>query len=277
MKNPLQLIAVILFSLFFSSCQKEFLNPNGKDSTVYDADALKFIGSTGITDSVQKIAINNFVIQLKDSALWTKFIAIYPMEGGSANTTKWNLKDPRDLDAAYRLTFYGNPVYTFGGMLFPTISDYADTHLADSAIGDCFNASISYYSGTQNTTSGYDIGCTDGAVPYNELSVYSNSADKSEWFGFSEDILSPNTTGLFMLSSSATNVTRYRNGVVVSSKGVAPNNSFTNLTFLIGKSRITIHPGQKECELATIGSGLTDAQAFTFYNIVQNFETALGR
>src|SRR5450631_2876242 len=150
MKNPLQFIAVILFGLFFSSCQKEFLNPNGKDSTVYDADALKFIDSTGITDSVQKIAINNFVNQLKDSALWTKFIAIYPMEGGSANTTKWNLKDPRDLDAAYRLTFYGTPVYSVAGVLFPTLSEYADTHVNDSILNYNDN-SISYYSGTQNT------------------------------------------------------------------------------------------------------------------------------
>ena len=80
-----------------------------------------------------------------------------------------------------------------------------------------------------------------------------------------------------MLSSSATNVTRYRNGVVVSSKGSAPNNSYTNLTILVGNSRVTAHPGQKECALATIGNGFTDAQALTFYNIVQNFQTTLGR
>lgn len=275
MKNSLYFIAIFLSCLFFSSCQKPFLDPNPKSS--FDADALKFIDSAGITDIGQKSAINNFVSQLKDSLLWSKFIAIYPMVGGTEATNKLNLKDPRDLDAAYRLTFYGNPVYTSGGMLFPTLSDYADTHLADSSIGGYANASISYYSGTQNTISGYDMGCTDGAVPYNELSVYSNSADNSEWFGFSENRFSPNTTGLFMLSSSPTNVTRYRNGIVISSKGSAPKNSYTNLTFLIGKSRYTVHPGQKECQFATIGNGLTDAQALTFYNIVQNFQTNLGR
>src|SRR5258708_28075937 len=118
MKNPLQLIAVILFGLFSSSCQKEFSDPNGKDFSVYDADALKFIDSTGINDSNQKNAINIFVTQLKDSLLWPKFMAIYPMVGGTANTTKWNLKDPRDLDAAYRLTFYGTPAYAPTGVLF---------------------------------------------------------------------------------------------------------------------------------------------------------------
>ncbi len=273
MKNLLPLF--FLFA-FLSSCQKEF-STEGGDSLAYDIDAQKFIYTSGITDTIQKDAVNNFVIQLKNASLWTKFIAIYPMVGGTANSTKWNLKDPRDLDAAYRLTFNGTPVFAGTGILFPTIADFANTHLADSAIGGYSNASISYYSRTQNTISGYDIGCTDGAVPYNELSVYANSADNSEWFGFSQSILPANTTGLFMLSSSATNVTRYRNGAIISSKGSAPNNSYTNLTFLIGKSRVTLHPGQKECALATIGNGLTDAEVSTFYNIVKNFETVLGR
>ena len=275
MKNTFQLTTVLFLCLFLSSCQKHHDLSN--NSITYDVDAQRFIDSSAITDDIQKLAINNFVKQLKDSSLWAKFMAIYPMVGGTETTTKWNLKDPRNSDAAYRLTFYGAPVYANTGVLFPTTGDYADTHLADSAIGGYMNASMSYYSVTQNVISGYDMGCTDGAVPYNELSVYSNAADNSEWFGFSQNILSPNTTGLFMLSSSSTNSTRYRNGIVVGSKGSAPNNSYTNLTILIGKSRVTAHPGQKECALATIGNGLTDAQALTFYNIVQNFETTLGR
>ena len=275
MKNAIRLFALIFFITLVSSCQKEF-SVEGFGAIVYDAAAKKFIDSSAITDSTQKIAINNFVIQLKAASLWPKFVAIYPMVGGTAATTKWNLLDPRDLDAAYRLTFYGAPVYSNTGVLFPLISDYGDSHLIDNQLG-YMNASISYYSRTQNAISGYDMGCTDGATPYNELSVYSNSADKSEWFGFSQNLFSVNTTGLFMLSSSATNVTRYRNGVVVSSRGLPPGNSYTNLTFLVGNSRITVHPGQKECALATIGYGLTDVEAITFYNIVQNFETSLGR
>ncbi len=276
MKNFLLFLIIIFSSVIFLSCQKEFSNPDPEPSVVYDSDALRFINSAGIVDTTQKIAINNFVIQLKDSLLWQKFIAIYPMVGGTEATNKFNLKDPRNLDEAYRLTFFGTPVYSASGMLFPTLSDYADTHLADSSL-DNLNASMSYYSATQNSISGYDMGCTDGAVPYNELSIYADAPDKSEWFGFSQQILSPNTTGLFMLSSSATNVTRYRNGTVVSTYGLAPKYGFTNLTFLIGKSRVTMHPGQKECQLATIGQGLSDAEAFTFYNIVQNFENKLGR
>ena len=276
MKNYLQLIIVFLFFTLLSSCQKEFLDPN-PNSVKYDSDATIFLNSAGITDSIEKVAVNNLVIQLKNSSLWQKFIAIYPMVGGNSVTTGYNLIDPRNLDIAYRLTFYGDPLFTGKGVLFQSLADYADTHLADSAIGACTDASISYYSGTQNSVSGYDMGCTDGAFPSNELSIYSDSSDNSQWFGFSQSNLSPNTTGLFMLSSSETNVTRYRNGVIVNSKGSPPENSYTNVIMLIGKSRETLHAGKRECEFATIGHGLTDAESLTFYTIVQQFETELGR
>jgi hypothetical protein len=275
MKKILKLITTLFLCAFLSSCNKYLGDPT--NLFVYDVDTQKFIDSSGITDQVEKFAVNNFVKQLKDSSLWEKFLAVYPMLGGTAATAKWNLKDPRNLDAAYRLTFNGTPVFAATGVLFPTIADYAETHLADSAIGGYSNSSISYYSRTQNAISGYDMGCTDGAIPYNELSIIADSPNNSEWFGFKQNILTANTTGLFMLSSSSTNVTRYRNGVVVSSKGSAPNNSYTNLTILIGKSRVSLNRGQKECALATIGYGLTDAQALTFYNIVQYFVNALSR
>jgi hypothetical protein len=275
MKNTLQLIAVLFFCVFLSSCQKGISD----NSSIYDVDAQRFINSSGITDKTQKSAINNFVKQLKDSSLWTKFVAVYPMVGGTASTTKWNLKDPRNLDAAYRLTFNGTPIYAITGVLFPTTSDYADTHLADSAMdGDGnINCSISYYSRTQNTIDGYDMGCIDNASPFNEFAIY-HSSNATDWFGYyAYGVVPASTKGLFMLSATSGDVKRYENAVVTGSKGSAPTPGFTNMPILIGTVKYAAAGGQRECALATIGNGLTDAQALTFYNIVQNFETTLGR
>ena len=285
MKTVLKLSVIVCATLLFFSCSKEHSNPvdTNPPAAVYDTASKAFFTSSGITDTVQMRAIDNLVLQLKKDGLWDKFLAIYPMVGGNASTTKWNLKDPRDDDAAYRLTFYGNPVFDSTGVLFPTTADYADSHLVDSAIGGYNNSAISYYSRTQNEISGYDMGCTDGAYPYNELSVYSNAADTSggadntEWFGYSPNLNTPNTTGLFMVSSTDTDVKRYRNGVVVGAYGHPPRNSYTNLTIWIGTTRVTVRPGRKECALATIGKGLTDAEALTFYNDVEAFEDKLGR
>ncbi len=203
-------------------------------------------------------------------------MAIYPMVGGTAATTKWNLKNPINSDAAYRLTFNGAPAFAATGVLFPTIADFADTHLSDSLLSYNDN-SISYYSGTQNTVSGYDMGCYDKASPYNEVAIY-HTSDASVWFGFYDRKPSPsNTKGLFMFSATASGISRYENGQIKSSSSTAPVEGSTGYPILLGTVAGASSGGERECALATIGSGLTAAEALTFYNIAQNFQTNLGR
>ena len=274
MKNLALLIGLLFLCSLIVSCNKYLGDPT--NTFPYDTDAKKFIDSSGITDSTQKIVLNNFVRQLKDSSLWTKFIAVYPMIGGTLSTTKWNLIDPRDMDAAYRLTFNGNPSCSATGVLFPTTADYANTHLRDTVLTYNDN-SISYYSGTQNTVDGYDMGCYDSGLPANEMAIY-NSGDASNWFGYYEFGPKPaNTTGLFMFSSTASAITSYQNGIVKSLSSAPPVPGSTGYSILIGIVSGASSGGKRECELATIGKGLTNAEALTFYHIAENFETSLGR
>jgi hypothetical protein len=93
----------------------------------YDTNAAAFFSSAGITDVTQKIAINNLVIGLKADGLWTSMYAIYPFVGGTASTHKWNLKDPRDLNVAYRLQFNGGMTHSSNGILFNGTNGWADT------------------------------------------------------------------------------------------------------------------------------------------------------
>lgn len=278
MKNILRLTVVFSLCIFLSACQKELTDQidTSVPSFVYDADALKFINSSGIIDSTQKQAINTLVKQLKDSSLWTTFMAIYPMVGGTAASTQWNLKDPENSDAAFRLTFNGAPASAGTGVLFPTIADYADTHLSDSMLTYNDN-SISYYSETQNTVSGYDMGCYDGAKPYNEVAIYHEN-DASVWFGYYDFGPKPaNTKGLFTFSATASGITRYENGAIKNSSNNPPVAGSTGYPILLGMVAGASSGGQRECSFAAIGSGLTATQALTFYNIVQNFERLLGR
>lgn len=275
--KPIRLLLLIFLCAFFASCQKEFsdttpiIPPN-----VIDIDAGKFINSVAITGDSQKSAINVLVTQLKDSSLWDKFLAIYPMIGGTSLSMSYNLMDPRNADDAYRLTFSGAPIFNATGILFPATTDYADTHLADSILP--FNSnSISYYSLTQNTVDGYDMGCADHVAFYNEFAIY-QSSNASNWFGYyAYGVMPSSTKGLFLISSTSSDVKRYDNSVVTSSKGSAPEPGYTNLPILIGTVLGADSGGQRECGFASIGYGLTDAEAVTFYNIVQNYEAALGR
>ncbi len=275
MKRLLQLLFYLSLAALFSSCQKEY-SLEGDNTSGFDPDAWVFIQNAGIIDNTQESAINNLVIQLKLDSLWGKFYAIYPMVGGTASTTKWNLKDPRDLDAAYRLTFYGSPIYSPEGVLLPTLDDYADTHFRDNffAYND---ASISYYSTTQNSISGYDMGCNDSVSPYNELAIY-HAFDATVWFGFYGYFYTPaNTVGLFMLSSNINDVKSYYNGAVTGQMNTTPANAYTGFPILLGKSGEAVNSGQRRCSFATIGQGFSDNQAQLLFNVVQNFEISLGR
>jgi hypothetical protein len=67
-----------------------------------DPDAQAFLTATGITDPTITSAINTLVISLKNDGVWSRMVAIYPFVGGTADTHKYNLKNPQDTDAAFR-------------------------------------------------------------------------------------------------------------------------------------------------------------------------------
>ena len=277
MKNNYLLIVSTAIFTIFSSCQKTYSDQG--DAVKTDADATLFITNAKIDDALTKVAITNFVIQLKNDSLWNKFGAIYPMVGGTPFSTKWNLKDPRDLDAAYRITWNGSPVVQSSGVTCLTADDWGDTHFIDTALSYT-NSSMSFYSGTQNQVAGYDMGCSNDIYPFNIFSIYED---------FSKDIVNtlfdaygtqsyqPSvTTGLFTNSSYGGQVVRYDNGVQVANYG-APKVSYTNVPVTIGKVLDDPYLGLRECRLAAMGQGLSGDAALKFYNAVKSFETNIAR
>ena len=111
-----------------------------------DADAQAFITAAAITDPTQQTAINNLVVGMKADGIWTKMKAIYPFVGGTASTHKWNLKDPRDLDAAFRLVFNGGWTHSSNGATPNGTNGYADTKLVPSSVLSQNSTHLSFYS-----------------------------------------------------------------------------------------------------------------------------------
>ena len=136
-----------------------------------DSDAQAFITATGITDTTQKNAINQLVLDLKSYSIWTKMSAIYPFVGGTATTHKWNLKDPRDLDVAFRLTFSGGWTHSATGALPNGTNGYADTFLTPSTSLLQNSSHISYYSRTQSNGLEVEIGSSTGPNPGDAASL----------------------------------------------------------------------------------------------------------
>lgn len=120
--------------------------------TPSDPDASLFITNAGITDPTQQSAITAMVISFKNAGLWTTAKAIYPYVGGTATTNKYNLKDPRDLDAAYRIVFAGGVTHNSGGVTFNGTSGIGDTKLVPSTVfGSSYLSLHSYVISSTNT------------------------------------------------------------------------------------------------------------------------------
>lgn len=77
-----------------------------------DPAVINFVTAAGITNPIEVAALSYLTGSLKAASLWSKMEALYPMVGGASDTTKFNLKDPQDTDAAYRI------VWSAGGVTF---------------------------------------------------------------------------------------------------------------------------------------------------------------
>tara|TARA_R110000868_G_scaffold112153_1_gene302239 strand:+ start:481 stop:1284 length:804 start_codon:yes stop_codon:yes gene_type:complete len=262
-------------------------------TVAFDPDAQAFITAAAITDNTQQNAINTLVLALKGYGIWTKFKAIYPIVGGTASQHKYNLKDPRDLNAAFRLTFATGFTHSATGMLPNGTSAFGNTFLAGNLL-TVSNQAMSYYSRT-NTTAAvnmYEVGYIPGTIYRNGLGVRSTFrgvanravSDIALATGTGAAFLSNNldSTG-FYIANRNSNIDNkiHKNGVIVQSGTASigtPTTSSLNYYISASNSNGTANNfSNRECAFASIGDGLTDTDAANFYTAVQAFNTTLSR
>ena len=244
----------------------------------FDPDAQAFITAAAITDVTQQNAINTLVVDLKGYSIWTKFKAIYPIVGGSASSHKYNLKDPRDLDAAFRLNYAVGWTHSATGMT-PNGATWADTFLTPSTSLSLNSTHISYYSRTQ-VTSGFQVemGSISGSNQLYAIYYY-NAGFRYTAVNNSGTVATalPNTTGLLIENRrNATQTQSYKSGslfqtLTVNSVGL------NTLKIYLGVANGLGPNSTKQCAFASIGDGLTDTDAANFYTAVQAYQTTLGR
>ena len=248
--------------------------------TVSDADAQAFVTAANIQDQVEANAVNNLVIGMKADGIWTKMKAVYPFVGGTASTHKFNLKDPRDLDAAYRLVFNGGWTHSSTGALPNGTNAYANSFLIPSASLTSSSGHLSIYSRTNVAEDKYDIGVV--TFP-NDNMIASRYIANLFYVNYGAatypNISNTDSRGHFINNrNSVTNTTGFKNGVrVINSAqtgGVATNPIFISA---LNNNAVAGSFSSKQLAFASIGDGLSDTEAANFYNRVQTFNTALAR
>jgi hypothetical protein len=248
-----------------------------------DSDAQAFVTAASITDVTQKTAINTLVTDLKTAGIWSKMKALYPFVGGTATSHKCNLKDPRDLDAAFRLVFNGGWTHTSTGAKPNGTTGYANTYFNPTVQSlSTTSQHLSYYSRTNIIENAVELGAISSAnVNFLGLYVSSTSGTRA---GLASSARYNNsavvdTRGLFIASRIDTsNIKVHVNGSVQASQSV-PSTGNDNFSMYIGAYGALTPDlfSTKETAFASIGDGLTDAEAAAFYTAVQKYQTTLGR
>jgi len=242
----------------------------------YDADATAFFTAASITDTTQKNAVNTLVISLKSANIWTKMKALYPIVGGVASSHAVNLKQP----GTFNLSFATGWTHSSTGMT-PNGATYADTSLIQNSALLQNDYSFGLYSRTNKTG---NLGVSTGIVQaagYTYLYLKNTSNNLVlNMNGLSEFTFSNTDSRGFYQSI------RNSSTVIKQLKNVTINNSFITSTinhsipfFLGARNQDSTATAYDNCELAFsyYGYSLTDAEALSFYNAVQTYQTTLGR
>jgi hypothetical protein len=246
-----------------------------------DPDAQAFITAAAITDPTQQAAINTLVVDLKGYNIWTKSKALYPFVGGSASSHKFNLKDPRDLDAAFRLVFSGGWTHSSTGALPNGTNAFANTFLTPSTTLSLNSTHLGYYSRTNSNATEIEIGVQQPGGNYNILEIRTSNVtypliNQSGLTSFSD----LDSLGFYLGNRTASNdIDGWKNGVK-KVNGNALSNALSNIPIYIGAMNSVGTAATyttKQCAFASIGDGLTDTEAANFYTAVQAFQTALNR
>lgn len=256
-------------------------------ASTYDADAQLFFNAqtaAGVTlTTTQMNAVNQWVVDAKAANIWTKFKAVYPIVGGTATAHKFNLKNSLDTNAAFRLAFSGGWTHSSTGMLPNGTNAYANTFFTPSVNGMSLNsAHISYYSRTNTSAYMVEMGNYDAATNSSTLLLLRNVNTASIRMNNLTliDYSNTDSLGLHISNRTASNViTGWKNGIKKITSAVAstvlPANPIYIGAFRDGTG--TNYYSSKQCAFASIGDGLSDAEALAYYNAVQTFQTTLGR
>jgi len=204
---------------------------------------------------------------------------------------KYNLKDARDLDAAFRLAFNGTWTYSKQGATPNGVNGYANTYLNAQNILTANNIHLSFYSRTDVSEAGVNIGVNNSSInSYNpEYSIRMRRVDgkMSSVMGsynnqFTEASV-VNSLGFGNTVRTSNNSTKlYKNGVVLNTNTTVDSlsNTLPNYNFFIAATNFggsASSYSTRQTSFSTIGDGLTDTEATNLYTSVQAFQTALNR
>lgn len=250
----------------------------------YDTDAQAFFTAAGITDTTQKNAVNQLVLDLKSYSIWSKCIAIYPFVGGDSTKHSYNLKNT----AAYQITWSGTVTHDSNGVTGNGTTGYGDLGINPSTQMTADDTHMSLYCRTAGATeSKSDMGALNGSasaalsllIRYDDaFSYYANDYVTA---GSNTTAANTNAQGFWIgVRRGASDGEGYKNGSTFATKGTANGGSHPNLNIYICGVNFNGTPTERSARnysFASLGSALSDTEAANYHTAVEAFQDALSR
>jgi len=286
------LILLFVFSSIFSYGQANRFAGFGSRNTC-PVEALAFIDSAAITNQTEKDAVCTLIKSLKDSSLYSKYIAIYPLLGSTGSSAKWNAANIMDADSSHRLTFFGGVTFGSLGVTFNGTNGYSDSHIVPAShfVKTDMSVVALISGGTLTGGFGSEYPCTIGCgVEGFKTTAYEFLVRTSDIFfvtnGESQNYAyasNSSTTGIFIGNVKSGTISIIRNGTTLgsitqSAGGAIPSsqsiyigaNGYAGAAFPTTYQNVTLG-------LVMIGTGLTSAEVAKLNGIVNTYKTTLGR
>lgn len=263
---------------------------NNSIGYVLDTDASKVIEavrSTGVTITFAMMHYAHYLISnMKAIGTWQLSNAVYGFVGGTAASHKWNWKDLRDVDAAFRLTFPNGATHDANGTSFNGINQYANTFLSATALPNA-NVFLSFYSGTNSNQTG---STTIGAITATSDSRLILRRESNNFFLLNSNPtlidlqFFPNTDsrGMHIGKINSNVISLIKNGInlIPLTSGNLSKSSIPNVPYFIAASNsagTATEFDNKQARLVAIGTDLTDIQDQQQSQIVTNAQAILNR
>jgi hypothetical protein len=243
----------------------------------YDPDAQAFFTAAGITDSTQKSAVNQLVLDLKSYNIWTKMKALYPMVGGTNSQHTWNLKNT----AQFQISWQGGVTSSANGVQFNGMNSYGITGLTPSTTLTLNNGSLSFYSRTNSNISGVEMGARIAASD-TSLGVFGSTPliGRINTFADNASLTITDTFGFYQITRTGGSTQKVFKNTSSSLGSITTSTAAITQPIYLGclnNNGADAFYSNRQCAFASIGDGLTDTEAANFYTAVQTFQTTLGR
>jgi len=239
-----------------------------------DVDAVAFIAK-GITNVTHQKAVNYLCVELKKANLWNKMVAIYPLVGGTAALHAWNLKNL----SKHNITWGSGVTHSAQGVVNNSGQSTLNLHSNDIAnIGTSFHAAFYFHTNSQPTRSSYVIAHINMAESGDSNSIYAaipHSDGRIYYCHSSGMVVNGRRLKFALCNKLGQSQAVYIDGSSAVSANTTPRATISQ-SFVLNRCGLN-GSNASRMSFISLGSGFTDAEQATLYNIVQQYQTILGR